>query len=124
MDTIRRFAPLLAILTLFVLIALGGAALANNNATPDIDPATATLNVEEPSPTVPVPGTSRPTGEEPGTVDSAGGLGEQPAVPTPVPAPLPAPAPAPQPPLYYQDLDDGRDDDWDDDDGDDDWDDD
>ncbi|AGF73249.1 hypothetical protein [Corynebacterium halotolerans] len=140
MPTLRRFAPLIAIVALLFIVAVGGAALANNNQTPDIDPRTATVSVGDDTgaPETAVgdgPATSEDRPSEQGTgnegVDDAPAREPAPApapqpAPDPAPAPAPqpqyrAPAPAPQPPLNYQYYDD----DWDDDDGDDDdWDDD
>lgn len=149
MPALRRFAPLIAIVALLFLVAVGGAALANNNQTPDIDPRTATVNVGDdtraPETTAgddPASSDSRPPEENTGddAADDAPPQDPVPAqepgpAPAPAPAPQPqpqhqAPAPAPQPPLNYQyydddwDDDDWDDDDWDDGDDDDDWDDD
>ena len=46
MPTLRRFAPLLAILGLLALVAAAGSVLANNSSTPAIDPAGATITRE------------------------------------------------------------------------------
>ena len=53
MKSLPRFAPLIAILALLVLVAIGGSALANNTSTPEVDAETATVRLN--------------TGADPGT---------------------------------------------------------
>ena len=90
-------AMVLAIFALLVLIGVGGATLANNNQSPDIDPATATLNVMDGPATV--TSTAPPPTEEE-TADDArqprqAEQVEEPAVAEKPPAePAPAPTPA------------------------------
>ena len=116
MKSLPRFAPLITILALLVLVAIGGSALANNRATPNVESEPATVR-QRSTPTTSAyepPATEAP--EEPTTQIQE----------SPVQPPVPAPAQitqAPQVPLNYQYYDDDWDDD-DDDDFDDDWDDD
>lgn len=120
MKSLPRFAPLITILALLVLVAIGGSALANNRATPNVESEPATVS-QRSTPTTSAyepPATEAP--EEPTTQ-----IQESPVQP-PVPAPAQIPQ-APQVPLNYQyydddwdDDDDDFDDDWDDDDDDDD----
>ncbi|BAC17045.1 hypothetical protein HMPREF0290_2491 [Corynebacterium efficiens YS-314] len=141
MKSLPRFAPLIAILVLLVLVAIGGSALANNTSAPEVDAETATVRLntgsdpdlprDQPSsrsttsPEAPEPDTERQASFPAQSADTA-------PIPDQVPAPAynPAPAPAPRVPLnyqYWEDDDDDWDDDWDDhddNDGDDDWDDD
>lgn len=138
MKSLPRFAPLIAILALLVLVAIGGSALANNTSAPEVDAeiATVRLNTSSDQSTPPDQPSSQPmistAAPEPDTQRPA-----QVPAPSPDTAPIPAqvpppasnpvPAPVPQVPLNYQYWDDGDDDDWDDyddDDWDDDWDDD
>jgi hypothetical protein len=135
MSAVKRYAPVLAIVGLLLLVAFGGGALANNQQAPQVAPADATIELS------PTQGTAtsqagRPT--EPGSVapDEAA---EETAVADPAPRAPAAPAqpaapvqPAPpQPPVavhtypdWDDDWDDDDDDEWDDDWDDDDWDDD
>lgn len=137
MKSLPRFAPLIAILALLVLVAIGGSALANNTSAPEVDAETATVRLNtgiDPGTPPDQPSSSSmtsPAAPEP----AAEGQDPFPAqspntapIPAKVPAPAynPVPAPAPQVPLNYQYWDDGDDDDdWDgwDDYDDDDWDD-
>lgn len=143
MKSLPRFAPLIAILALLVLVAIGGSALANNTSAPEVDAETATVRLNtgiDPSTPRDQPSSrsmTSPEAPEPGTEGQASAPA-QPAdtapIPTQMPAPAynPAPAPVPQVPLNYQYWDDDGDDDgddnddwddYDDDDDDDDWDD-
>ena len=140
MKSLPRFAPLIAILALLVLVAIGGSALANNTSTPEVDAETATVRLNtgvDPSTPADQPSSRSMTSNaasEPDTEDQAPAPAHSPdtaPIPAQVPAPAynPSPAPAPQVPLNYQYWDDDWDDDYDwddyDDDGDDDdWDDD
>lgn len=137
MKSLPRFAPLLTILVLLALVAIGGTALANNSSIPKVDaePATIKLNPTTLSSAAPI-SSSAPALAAPSSattpVDPAPApppAPQQAAVP---PTSAPQPAPTPQVPLNYQyyedDWDDSGDDldDWDDsdygdaDDGDDD----
>lgn len=138
MNALPRFAPVIAILALLVLVAIGGSALANNTSTPQVDAETATVQMYQDD----SPAAGAESSTEKSTSSSTSGESESPAAqqlneqpvpepapvpaqapaPAPVPAPVPAYNPAPQVPLNYQYW--GDDDDWDDDDYDDDWDDD
>lgn len=130
MKSLPRFAPLLTILVLLALVAIGGTALANNSSIPKVDaePATIKLNPTTPSSAAPI-SSSAPALAAPSSATPPAPTPQQAAVP---PASVPQPAPMPQVPLNYQyyedDWDDSGDDldDWDDsdygdaDDGDDD----
>lgn len=110
MKTLPRYAPLITILALLVLVAIGGSALANNRSTPNVEsePATithtpiSTTSVEEQPNTAPAetPPTTQEVHETP--------------VQTPVSPPVQVPQP-PQVPLNYQYYDDDDYDGWDDD---------
>lgn len=135
MKSLPRFAPLIAILALLVLVAIGGSALANNTSAPEVDAETATVRLNTgigpgtPSDQLSSRSMTSPAVPEPDAESQAPLPAESPdtaPIPAQVPAPAynPAPAPAPQVPLNYQYWDDDGDDDddWDDYD-DDDWDD-
>ncbi|ANE03005.1 hypothetical protein [Corynebacterium crudilactis] len=141
MKTLPRFAPLITILALLVLVAIGGSALANNRSTPQVESEPATISQHPATSTArSETQTTEPNADSQPGQDSARDDGHAPhpapapvqasvpaQAPAPAPAPTPAyvpPAPAPQVPLNYQYYDDDWDDDdyddWDDDDWDDD----
>ncbi len=130
MSAVKRYAPVLSIVGLLLLVAFGGGALANNQQAPQVAPADATIELS------PAQGTATSQTErstDPGSVsadeptEETGGADPAPPVPA-APAQPAQPAP-PQPPVAvhtYPDWDDDWDDDdeWGDDWDDDDWDDD
>ncbi|MDO5671111.1 MAG: hypothetical protein Q4G50_14065, partial [Corynebacterium sp.] len=65
MSTLQRFAPLLAILGLLVLVAAAGSVLANNSSAPNIDPAGATITRESSTPVTVTSTLPSPTAQEP-----------------------------------------------------------
>ncbi|ALC04768.1 putative secreted protein [Corynebacterium deserti GIMN1.010] len=115
MNSLPRYAPLISILALLVLVTIGGSALANNNSAPQVENQPATMSLD---PTTP-PASDQSASPTTATQESA--------LPAPEPAPTQVPArqaPQPQPqappvPLNYQyyddDWDDDSEDDWDDD---------
>ncbi len=133
MSAVKRYAPVLSIVGLLLLVAFGGGALANNQQSPQVAPADATIELS------PAQGTATSQMErstEPGSAapdepaEETGGADPAPLVPAaPVQPAQPAQPAPPQPPVAvhtYPDWDDDWDDDdeWDDDWDDDDWDDD
>lgn len=131
MKTLPRFAPLIAIVALFILVIIGGSALAHNNSTPQVESDPATMS-QQPTSIIADPA------DDQETVSSSTSASEtsttSPASQESQPPQAPQVSQAPQVPLNYQYYDDApnySDDDWDDDldddwdyDGDDSWDDD
>ncbi|WP_257162269.1 hypothetical protein [Corynebacterium cystitidis] len=153
MASLRKFAPIIAIIALLVLVAIGGAALANNNQAPNVpeEAAHITLNPgastdgeesttsENSEPDNPDDSSdpANPANKDGGNSGDEQGFHDEHHAPAPPPPPAPAPAHAPAPqqqyippapaPVYtqpYIPAPQFDDDDWDDwDDWDDDWDD-
>lgn len=127
MSAVKRYAPVLSIVGLLLLVAFGGGALANNQQAPQVAPADATIELS--------PAQGAATSQEGRSTEPSSAAPEEPAQETGAADPAPqsaAPAqPAPpQPPVAahtypdWDDDDDEWDDEWDDDWDEDDWDDD